>query len=199
MTKKGLAVFDFDGTITTRDTFLDFLQFSFGKKKLFITLLRYAVQGFFYAVGIYPNYRYKELIFSSFFKGKTPEYASSLGGKYARERIPDICYPKALDCIATHRRNGYDLVLLTASPSIWIQHWSDEQGFEIIATQFEVKAGIYTGKILGKNCYGKEKVPRLTEKYKLSSYENTYAYGDSKSDLYFMKLMQHYAYKPFRA
>ncbi len=196
--KKGLAVFDFDGTITRKDTFIDFLAFSFGKKRLYLSLLKYAFQGFGYAIGIYPNYKYKELIFSTFFKGTTVDYAQQLGDKYAKERIVEICLPQALARIAYHKAQGHDLVLLTASPSLWIQAWSDTLGFDIIATNFQIKDNRFTGKIEGKNCYGKEKIARLGAHYNLADYAESYGYGDSKADLYFMQLMKEYYYKPFR-
>jgi HAD superfamily hydrolase (TIGR01490 family) len=196
--KKGLAVFDFDGTITRKDTFIDFLSFSFGRKRLYFTLLKYCFQGIAYAIGIYPNYKYKELIFSAFFKGKTEDFAHRLGEQYARMRIPEICYPQALERISFHSNQGHDLILLTASPAFWIQAWSDSLGFDIIPTKFGLKNGVFTGKIDGKNCYGREKILRLREKYDISAYAQSYGYGDSKSDLYFMELMKEYAYKPFR-
>lgn len=196
--KKGLAVFDFDGTITQKDTFIDFLVISFGRKRLFLTLLKYAFQGLAYAIGIYPNYKYKELIFSAYFKGKTEDFANKLGEKYAKERIPKICYPQALECISSHRIQGHDLILLTASPAFWIQAWSDPLGFDIIPTKFETNNGVFTGKIEGKNCYGKEKISRLNDKYDVTAYAESYGYGDSKSDMYFMQLMKEYYYKPFR-
>lgn len=195
---KGIAVFDFDGTITKKDTFVDFLIFSFGKIEFYKTLAKYAFHGFLYAIGIYPNYRYKELIFGHFFKNKSFDEVKILGDRYAKQRISEICYAQALEKIEWHLQHQHQLVLLTASPDIWIKSSGLATKFTIIATEFELINNVYTGKIKGKNCHGKEKIPRLLEKFDINNFQETYGYGDSKADLFFINLMKHQFYKPFR-
>ena len=64
-----IAVFDFDGTVTTKDTLLEFIKFVRGPVSFYAGFLRYAPQLLAYKSGIYPNWKVKQQIFSHFFKG----------------------------------------------------------------------------------------------------------------------------------
>ena len=64
--------------------------------------------------------------------------------------------------------------------------WCGQNGYALIATKFEVANDVFTGKIEGKNCYGKEKERRIENLIKTYIFNQSYDYGDSKSDLYFL-------------
>ena len=64
-----IAVFDFDGTVTTKDTLLEFIKFVRGPVSFYAGFLRYAPQLLAYKLGLYPNWKVKQQIFSHFFKG----------------------------------------------------------------------------------------------------------------------------------
>lgn len=51
-----IAVFDFDGTVTTKDTLLEFIKFVRGPVSFYAGFLRYAPQLLAYKSGIYPNW-----------------------------------------------------------------------------------------------------------------------------------------------
>ncbi|HEU5146872.1 MAG TPA: haloacid dehalogenase-like hydrolase, partial [Chryseosolibacter sp.] len=55
-----------------------------------------------------------------------------------------------------------------------------------------------TGKILGRNCYGDEKVCRIKEEFDLPSFERIIAYGDSSGDREMLQLANESHYKPWR-
>ena len=65
-----IAVFDFDGTVTTKDTLLEFIKFVRGPVSFYAGFLRYAPQLLAYKLGLYPNWKVKQQIFSHFFKGR---------------------------------------------------------------------------------------------------------------------------------
>ena len=65
-----IAVFDFDGTVTTKDTLLEFIKFVRGPVSFYAGFLRYAPQLLAYKSGIYPNWKVKQQIFSHFFHQK---------------------------------------------------------------------------------------------------------------------------------
>lgn len=189
MTKKGLAVFDLDGTITSKDTFLEFIRFVHGSVKLYTGLLLHLpFIGLFY-LRLYPNNRLKEKIFHYFFKNYSTNQLNNLGVTFSREILPKICFSKALKRLEWHQQQGHHIVILTASAEIWLQAWCKAHHFDLIATVYKIKNERFTGKIQGKNCYGKEKVFRLQQQYNLQEYSLTYGYGDSPSDWHFLKIV----------
>ncbi len=180
--RKVLALFDFDGTITTRDSFIDFFEYHSGFFKFWLL----AVATFPFSLGkvfgfVDPKFL-KEIFLLRFIKGKNVEELNDFSLKYTKEKLPGILKKSALDEIARHKAEGNDIALVSASPTLWLSHFAKMNGMELISTRLEVKDGCYTGKIVGKNCIGAEKVRRIKEKYDISSYDEIYAYGDTKGD-----------------
>lgn len=66
---KRVAIFDFDGTITKKDTLLEFIKFSKGYIAFYKGILRYLPILIAFKIKIYPNWKAKQKIFSYFLKG----------------------------------------------------------------------------------------------------------------------------------
>ena len=90
------------------------------------------------------------------------------------------------------------MAVVSASAENWVKPWCDKYGLICLATKLEVKDGIITGKLNGRNCYGDEKVCRIKERLDLSDYHEIIAYGDSSGDKEMLELAHHPFYKPFR-
>ena len=179
---KRLALFDFDGTITNRDTLIDFIIYThgyFGFVLGFTLMLPYLIG---YKLKIIPNYRAKERVLEYFYKGKKIEELEKRGGAYVRERLPQLLRDSAMAKIAEHKSTGDRVIVISASSDIWIKEFISQYNLEIIATKLEVIDGVLSGKIDGKNCFGVEKVNRLKEYLDVSEYDEIVAYGDSSGD-----------------
>ncbi|MFL5739177.1 MAG: HAD family hydrolase [Flavisolibacter sp.] len=196
--KKGIAFFDFDGTITTQDTLLAFIRSS---KGIFPFILGFLINSpwlLAYKLGIISNQRAKERVLSYFFRGMKLEEFEEQCNRFSKNILPHLMRPAALKEISRLRQNGSLIVVVSASPENWIRSWSKNEGLELIASQLEIKEGRITGKILGKNCHGPEKVRRILEKHVMSDYEEVFAYGDTSGDLPMLKLATSSFYRPFR-
>jgi phosphatidylglycerophosphatase C len=90
------------------------------------------------------------------------------------------------------------VVVVSASPENWLTEWCQELGVQCIATKMAVNDNRITGKILGRNCHGKEKVRRIREAINLDQYSTVYCYGDTPGDRYMLDLGTYKFYKPFR-
>jgi phosphatidylglycerophosphatase C len=81
-----------------------------------------------------------------------------------------------------HRREGHELVIVSASPELYLAPIGRLLGFDaVLGTRLETAAGHLTGRLDGRNVRGPEKVVRLRahlgdEPVKL------WAYGDSTGD-----------------
>lgn len=66
---KQIVAFDFDGTITNRDTLLEFIKFAKGKTAFYLGFLLHLPWLLAMKCHLYPNWKTKQMIFSYFFKG----------------------------------------------------------------------------------------------------------------------------------
>jgi phosphatidylglycerophosphatase C len=177
-----LALLDFDGTITFKDSFADFIRYAVGRKKFIIGVIRLTPMLFAYALGFIHNWRAKELVSAYFFGGWDSRRFEEVAARYSREQLPKIVRETALEKIKWHQLKGDTVVVVSASIDLWLAGWCTEHDVELIATKLEVKDGRVTGRFLTKNCSGKEKVRRIAERYDLKSFDHIYAYGDTPGD-----------------
>jgi phosphatidylglycerophosphatase C len=196
--KPTLALFDFDGTITRKDTLLEFIQHSKGSLALMAGLALLSPALICMKLRLLPNAKVKEWLLRVFFSGKTVEAFNESCAEFARQRLPGLVRAKALKEILEHKKNGHRVVVVSASAENWIRNWTEEHQVELIATKLETANGRITGNICGRNCKGQEKVDRIREQINLTDYKYIYAYGDSAGDMEMLKIATHSYYKPFR-
>ncbi|MBX7241363.1 MAG: HAD-IB family hydrolase [Bacteroidia bacterium] len=177
-----IAAFDFDGTITTKDTMTDYIRFVKGDFAYYSGLLILSPMLFGYLLKLIPRQKAKEKLLSYFFKGDSESQLYEWGKDYTEKLLPERIRLKAKEVIEWHKENGHALYLVTASLSFWTRAWAEKNGFTLIASEPEIKEGVFTGKIKGKNCYGQQKVNRLTILLNESETYRCFAYGDSGGD-----------------
>jgi len=198
-----IAFFDFDGTITDKDTLLEFIRFSKGKMSFTKGFLLNSPWLVAFKLKLISNQRAKEAVLRTFF-GKMPLDAfEEECVRFAREFIPALVRQKAGQEIEALQKKGFKVVIVSASPGNWILPWARTVDADLIATRLETYKDAnglerLTGKISGKNCHGKEKVTRIREQYRLEDYHPIHAYGDSKGDLPMLELGRPSFMKPFR-
>jgi phosphatidylglycerophosphatase C len=190
--KKGIAIFDLDGTLTDKDTFIEFIRYSYGTFKLFIGFLINVHFVLLYWLKLYPNDLLKQRIFSHFFKDRSVDEIGVLGDAFSENVLPALCASQSLDVLLWHRSKGHEIVIITASSALWLAKWCEKNKFLLICTHYQIVNGFFTGKIDGKNCYGAEKLIRLAKEVDLSHYAVSYGYGNSKEDLFFLQKLQNY-------
>ncbi len=196
--KKGIAFFDFDGTITTKDTLLEFIKYSKGKIGFYAGFLINSPYLLAYKLKIISNQKAKEKVLQYFFR-KTPlNNFQDQCDQFTSQILPGLIRPKALEEILKLKNEGISIVIVSASPENWIARWSEHIQAELIATQLEIRNEKLTGRILGKNCHGEEKVNRIKKVYSLEDYEMVYAFGDTSGDKPMLQLANIKSYKPFR-
>jgi HAD superfamily hydrolase (TIGR01490 family) len=195
--KREIAFFDFDGTITTKDTLLEFIKFSKGSFRFYVGFIMNAPYLLAFKLGIITNHSAKEKILRFFFHDTPVEVFKKHCEDFSRSILPKLIRPKAVEEIQKLKQNNTIIAVVSASPENWIEGWAKSLGLELIASRLEVNAGKLTGKMLGKNCHGDEKVNRIAEIYNLSDYSIVAAYGDSNGDKPMLQLARKAYYKPF--
>lgn len=192
-----LALFDFDGTITNKDSMGEFIKYAIGKRKYYLSLLILSPILFLYFLKIMPNDKSKERLFSYFFKGWSYKNFQKIADAFSENRIDQIIRQPALDRIRWHQEQDHKVVIVTASLENWIKKWTDKKNMQLIATKLEIKDNKISGHFATKNCYGAEKVRRIKNKYNLNNYKSIYSYGDSKGDQDMLSIADQKFYKSF--
>lgn len=197
MKKNCIAFFDFDGTITKQDTFLEFIKYSKGYFNFYTGFFLLSPIIFLFKIKFIPNWKAKELVLTYFFKDTCVDDFEKSCLAFSEKIIPKLVRTNALYEIKKHLNNETRVVVVSASPENWLKHWCEKHKLELIGTNLEICNGKITGNILNKNCYGIEKVNRINEVINLKEYLNIYAYGDSNGDKQMLKIATHAYYKYF--
>lgn len=204
-----IAFFDFDGTITTKDTLLEFIKFSKGKTRFYIGFLLNSPWLVAYQVKMISNQKAKERVLTHFFRNTPlPEFQQTCEN-FAAGPLPNLIRPRALEEIQKLQQAGFEIVIVSASPENWLRTWAAQIGASLIATRLTTTPASplsstpqpvprLTGKIQGTNCHGEEKVRRIKEIYTLTDYKDIYAYGDTSGDRPMLRLGAISFFKPFR-
>lgn len=195
-----IAFFDFDGTITTKDTLLEFLKFVRGRTGFYKGFLLNSPYLLAYKIKLITNQAAKEKVLRYFLGGMPVQQFEELCQNFSDNILPELIRPAAMEEIRTLKNQGYRLVLVSASPENWIRPWAGKTGFEVIATRLIAQENRIQGVIEGKNCHGNEKVNRIKEVIALDQYSDIRAYGDSGGDTAMLALagVGKSFYKPFR-
>ena len=193
-----IAFFDFDGTITYKDTLLEFIKFAKGDIAFWSGFLLYSPFIVSYKLGIISNQVAKEKILRHFFSNTSSEEFDSLCREFSEKKIPGLIREKAIREIYKLKEEGAEVVIVSASAENWVAKWSNAHGLSCIATRMECNNNFISGRISGKNCYGEEKVDRIKKEFDLSRYNKIYCYGDTEGDRPMLELGDVQFFKPFR-
>ena len=177
MTK--LYAFDFDGTLTTRDTLLEFIRYACGTPRFLLGFLIHSPLLVLMKLRLYPNGRTKERIFSWFFKGMKLDTFDGLCRRFASDSR-HLLRPDTTAALEQAKASGAEILIVSASIDNWVQPFFPS--VTVLGTQIEVANGLLTGRFLTPNCYGQEKVRRILALHPDRSSYHLTAYGDSRGD-----------------
>jgi phosphatidylglycerophosphatase C len=197
--KKKLILFDFDGTITTKDTLVEFLMFYKGPVSFVLGILILSPVVLLYLLKIIPNWKGKQVVLRYFLGGENEDVFNRRCREFSAKHLPRLIRKGAIDAIKQHQQDGSTIAVVTASAENWVQPWCEQQNMMCIGTQLEVINGRVTGNLCGANCYGPEKVKRIEKQFLLHEFGHIIAYGDSSGDREMFALAHQYHYKPFRS
>lgn len=200
--KKKIYCFDFDGTLTTSDTLLEFIKYAKGRGRFLMVFLMYSPLLVLMKLHLYPNWKAKQRIFAHLFAGMRIEKFDALCCGFAEES-QHLLRPKGITLLHEALVAGAQVFIVSASIDNWVRPFFDIRnlkGVQVLGTQIEVEDGKLTGNFKSNNCYGKEKVHRIAEalkSFERSEYEIE-AFGDSRGDKEMLAFADKGHFKPFR-
>lgn len=191
---KGLAVFDFDGTLTARDTFLLFARFVRGREGTYRAIIRSLPVLVAWRLGLKEGGDAKEHLFAQLYRGMSLTVFEAYGDAFA-EVVDRNLRHRGMEELRKAQERGDETVICSASVEQWIEPWARRHGIDkVIGTQVEVdENGLLTGRFASPNCKGAGKVARLVREYPDRTDYHVSAYGDSSGD----REMLDYADEPY--
>lgn len=186
---KKLYCFDFDGTLTTKDTMFQFLRFYDRKKYYWSFLKHFALFGLF-KLKLVPAEPVKRSFISSVLKGEGKERLEKKAQDFFDSTHEELLRELAKEFLNSRNKELTQSVLVTASLDVWTKPFADFYEMDLIATRAEFEQGVFTGKFIGPNCNGEEKVKRLKSYLSNRSYDKIIAFGDTSSDYPMLEFAQ---------
>lgn len=192
-----IAFFDFDGTLTTKDSFLEVIKFQKGNYSFYLGFVLLLPIMVLYKLKVIPNWKAKEIVLTYFFGGTLLTDFQKASDEFANQEIKKMLRPEAFKKLQWHRKEGHRVVVVSASVSNWIRSWIDSEKLELISSEMLELEGKITGKLKGKNCYGNEKAVQIKARINLTDYNDIYAYGDTSGDTEMLALATYPFYRKF--
>lgn len=177
-----LALFDFDGTLTTRETFVDVLQACTPRWRLAIgrTLLAPCVLA--YRAGWLSAAGMRAAASAVAFAGRDADAVRARMREAAATVLPALQRPSMLARLHAHRGRGDRVIVVSGNYEWWLAPWCEAQGVECLASRLDVQAGRLTGRYLGAQCVGDAKAARVRAHLDPAAFERVHAYGDTAED-----------------
>ncbi len=198
-----VAAFDFDGTVTDRDTLVPFLVRAFGRPRVVATFALLAGTGLAYLLRRVSIDEFKRRVLRRLVAGVPAERLRALGPAHARA-VSSWVRADAQARIAWHREQGHRLVLVSSTLDLYLDEVGARLGFDdVLCSRLEVgrdDAGIerFTGALAGSDCTGAEKVRRLTALVGALAAHELHVYGDSAGDRELLAVADQPHFRPFR-
>ncbi len=192
-----LVAFDFDGTLTSRDSFIAFLRWRFGVRAYAAGMLALAPAAARYVLDR-DRGRLKAAAVRRFLAGMPRAELEAWAQTFASEEGRALLRPDALRAWRRWQADGARLVIVTASPETIVAPIARGLGADLlIGTRLAFDdAGRVTGAFDGANCRGPEKARRLREAFGDTVHLEA-AYGDTDGDNEMLALAEEQGMKVF--
>jgi phosphatidylglycerophosphatase C len=193
-----IVAFDFDGTLTTHDSFTAFLAWKAGPFAYFIglaELIPHIVAYVFHR----NRGRLKAAAVARFLGGMSSEALAEAADRFAVQHAQSMFRPDAVQAWRNWRAQGCVMVIVTASPELTVQPFARGLGADfLIGTRLALDDfGRVTGKFEGANCRGLEKVRRLQAVFG-EGVTLAAAYGDTSGDREMLAIADVKGYRLFK-
>lgn len=192
-----VVAFDFDGTLTIRDSFMAFLRFRSSPLAYAAGLIRLAPASLAYLV-TRDRGALKQAAVRVFLKGLPREELDRAAEDFASQWVTRLLRPDAARAWLDWKTRGAVMAIVTASPEPIVAPFAERLGADVlIGTRLTLDDdGRVSGAFSTENCRAQAKVDRLRARFgpdlRLAA-----AYGDTSGDREMIALAEHQGYRVF--
>ncbi len=184
-TVRRVAIFDLDGTLTWRDTFVDFMVGYVRRRPgRALHLWRLPLVLAAYLAGGLDRGLLKQRLIQMCMRGDQRTEIDSWAQAFAEQTLRSGCRGEGLALLREHQRAGDFVVLLSASPDLYVPNIGMLLGVNrILCTEVAFEGDRLSGTLLTPNRRGEEKrrcLAMLKREFPGATFS---AYGNSSSDL----------------
>ncbi|MFM7069650.1 MAG: HAD family hydrolase [Actinomycetes bacterium] len=193
MTRR-VAAFDFDGTVSKRDTLVPFLARVAGPSKFAAVAAQLGLRGARGTVDVRNRDDVKAHIIELVLAGRDADEIDALGATYAAELVATKLRPFVVQRVRTHRAQGFETVFVSASMVQYLRPVARALGVDhVIAVETEAVDGRLTGAMVGPNVRADEKVTRLREWLEATGdpAPELWSYGNTSGDHALLRAADH--------
>jgi len=176
-----LALFDFDHTVTTCDTYGRFLRRVATPEQLARAWWKVGPWLLAYRLKLISAKRLRARVTRLTFTDRHVEDITAQAAGYARDVLPELMRPEMLDQIHWHLTQQHTVVIVSGSLDLYLRPWCEAMGLDLICNRLESRGGRLTGRYAEGDC-GPRKVEHIRGRYDLARYLRIHAYGDSRED-----------------
>ena len=182
-----VAYFDFDGTITYKDTLVPFVRYVVGFWSFWLKIILVLPALILYALNIKDNQATKIKFLTVMVGGMKYSEVDKKAKLFADTMLDKYINPLTYSKMEYHLEHKHSVILVSANLAIYLRYWVTNHNLSgVIATELEHDDGIITGNLATPNCYGPEKVKRINKFLAIPSkkdeFKYSYGYGNSKGD-----------------
>lgn len=171
-----LIVYDFDKTIYSKETTVEFTKYILKKEKKYIFKFFIAfIKSIFY----FKNLKLAKEKYYSFLNGMEMKKINNYINEFWHIEYTNF-FKKILEEIEKNKKTNEKIVIISASPEFILKPIKEILGIDnIIGTKFQID-DIFISNVISNNCKGKYKVDELKKIYE--DFEIINFYSDSISD-----------------
>jgi HAD superfamily hydrolase (TIGR01490 family) len=176
-----LALFDFDHTVTTCDTYGRFLRRVATPEQLAQAWWKVGPWLLAYRLKLISAERIRARVTRLTFSNRHSDDIATQAVGYARDVLPEMVRPQMLEQIRWHLQQRHTVVIVSGSLDLYLRPWCESLGLGLICNRLETRDGRLTGRYADGDC-GPRKVEHIRQRYDLSRFQRIHAYGDSSED-----------------
>ena len=191
------AVFDLDGTLTSKDTLFEVLYFFRSRMNVYINTLILLPYFLLAKLRVIDSGDVKAKLIYSCLGNFDENHIRSKGNLFSEHMLPKLIKPNMAARLEWHAEQGHQIVIATASLDLWVKAWCVSNSYLLVCTEALFIEGHLQPVFNSKNCKGLEKLKRIKALLLEKPGELAYGYGDTAPDRYFLRECKHQYYKKF--
>jgi phosphatidylglycerophosphatase C len=186
-----IAIFDLDGTITRRDTLFPLVVRWLARRPWQLARLLLVLPAALRFLVDRDRAALKQSLLRATLRGARRAALDDFARSFVRDKIASGCFHDALATVRRHRDAGHYLVLMSASVDFYVPEFARQLGFDqAISTEVRWNGELLDGTLTSPNRRGEEKAHCLRGLLAARPDDDTYAYGNSASDLPHLRLVR---------
>jgi putative phosphoserine phosphatase/1-acylglycerol-3-phosphate O-acyltransferase len=127
-------------------------------------------------------------------EGRSERKLAALGEKVSKEHLTAEVFPEIREIIKTHQRQGHTVAIVSSATRYQIEWVARSLGIDhILCTELETRDGRLTGELVGKACYGENKLDAVREfaRQRRVSLKRSFFYANGAEDAALLDAVGH--------